>query len=297
MEEMTSAEAAAKWGVSERTVRDYCAAGKIPGARLEGGRWRIPFEAVRPKRSNAKDRAPKTILEILRFERKARVGDRLYHWLQVDMTYSSNHIEGSTLTQDQTRYIFETNFVPAGADGMVNVSDLVETVNHFRCIDYAIDTAQKPLTEAIIRRFHLILKSGTRDAGEDWFAVGSYKRLANTVGGRKTTPPALVEKEIRALLAWYENLSAPTLQDLVEFHCRFERIHPFQDGNGRVGRLILLKECLRFDIVPFVIDEETQLYYYRGLQEWDRERGYLIDTCLTAQDKFRKVLDYFGISL
>ena len=296
MEYRSAAEIAVKWGISERTVRSYCAAGKLPGAVCENGAWRIPETAVRPRRSNAKAPEPVTVLSALRTERRCHIGDRLYHWLQVNMTYQSNHMEGSTLTQEQTRYIFETNAVfPESAGGAVNANDVVETMNHFRCVDYVIDMAEKPLTETIIKHLHLLLKGGTSDSRETWFAVGSYKKLSNSVGGRETVPPGRVAEEMRGLLSWYEGLEKVCLEDLLEFHVRFERIHPFQDGNGRAGRLILLKECLRYDIVPFVIGEDLKLFYYRGLAEWDQEKGYLTDTCLTAQDRFKKILDDYGI--
>jgi Fic family protein len=211
------------------------------------------------------------------------------------LTYNSNHIEGSKLTHDQTRYIFETNTIGV-TDNAVNVDDVIETANHFKCIDKIIDCANNQITEKMIKDLHFILKTGTADSSKDWFAVGDYKKLPNEVGGRDTTPPEEVHNEIKTLLDDYNKTDNKTLEDLIEFHVQFERIHPFQDGNGRVGRLLLFKECLKYNIVPFIIDEDLKLFYYRGLKEWSNERGYLIDTCLTAQDRFKKYLDYFRIS-
>jgi Fic family protein len=203
-------------------------------------------------------------------------------------------MEGSKLTHDQTRYIFETNTIGI-SDKSIKVDDVVETANHFRCIDLIIENASSMLTESFIKELHRILKNGTSDSRKSWFAVGEYKKLPNEVGGRDTTLPENVASEMRTLLNSYNSTKEKTFEDILDFHHRFECIHPFQDGNGRVGRLILFKECLRNNIVPFIIDEELKLFYYRGLSEWTRERGYLLDTCLTAQDKFKKYLDYFKI--
>lgn len=294
MEYVSAAETAKKWGVSERTVRNYCAHKKIPGAFLSGKTWNIPVDAVRPTRANKKSDVPTTLLDYLRAEKSENRKGGIYHKLQIELTYNSNHIEGSRLTHDQTRYIFETNTI--GIENcVVRVDDIVETTNHFRCIDSVIENAMKPLSEIFLKELHRTLKSGTSDSRKDWFAVGEYKRLPNEVGGIETTSPELVGMAMRSLIRAYNAKDHVTLEDLIDFHVRFERIHPFQDGNGRVGRLVLLKECLRFDIVPFIIDEELKLYYYRGLKEWDREKGYLIDTCLAAQDKFKAYLDYFRI--
>lgn len=235
-----------------------------------------------------------TLLEVLREEKAGHIRGGIYHKVQVELTYNSNHIEGSRLTHDQTRYIYETNTIGIES-GVLNVDDIVETANHFQCIDEIIDRADEPLSEAMIKRLHEILKSGTSDARKDWFAVGDYKKLPNEVGGRSTTPPEQVAQECRELLVQYHRTEKKTLRDLIEFHYRFECIHPFQDGNGRVGRLILFKECLCNEIVPFIIDEELKLFYYRGLHEWKTEPGYLMDTCLAAQDKFKQYLDYFKI--
>ena len=293
MEYRSVAQTAAAWGVSERTVRSYCAAGKIPGAFLTGKTWNIPANAQRPARA-AKSAAPANLLDVLRAEKAGRIKGGIYHKVQIELTYNSNHIEGSRLTHDQTRYIYETNTIGV-EKGAVNVDDIVETTNHFQCIDLVIEMANQPLSESFIKLLHRTLKNGTSDARKEWFAVGEYKKLPNEVGGRSTTPPEEVASQCKALLEAYRQTSQKSLRDLIEFHYQFECIHPFQDGNGRVGRLILFKECLRNNIVPFIIDEDLKLFYYRGLHEWKTEPGYLMDTCLAAQDKFKQYLDYFRI--
>ena len=295
MKYVSVAQIAKKWGVSERTVRNYCAEGKIPEAFLTGKTWNIPENAQRPDRINKKSDEPETLLEVLRTEKASGTKGGIYHKVQIELTYNSNHMEGSRLTHDQTRYIYETNTIGVEA-GTVNVDDIVETANHFRCIDLVIDSAGQMLSEPFIKTLHRTLKSGTSDSRKDWFAVGDYKKIPNEVGGRDTTAPEEVPTEMKQLLASYNRKPDKTLEDLIAFHVAFESIHPFQDGNGRVGRLILFKECLKNDIVPFIIDEDLKLFYYRGLHEWNTERGYLIDICLSAQDKFRKYLDYFRIS-
>ena len=287
-------EAAAKWGVSERSARNYCAGGRVEGAFLTGKTWNIPETAEKPARLNARVSEPVSLLETLQYEKKCRLSGGIYHRVQIDLTYNSNHIEGSRLTHDQTRYIFETATLGV-TDEAVRVDDVVETVNHFRCIDFIIDTACKPLSERYIKEIHGMLKGGTTDSRKDWFAVGDYKRRPNEVGGMATALPEEVHGRMAALLEDYNGSAEKALEDLIDFHVRFERIHPFQDGNGRVGRLILFRECLKHGIVPFIIDERHKLYYYRGLKEWQRERGYLMDTCLSAQDQFKAVLDYFRI--
>lgn len=233
------------------------------------------------------------ILQILREEKGAKISGGLYHELQVRMTYNSNHIEGSRLTEDQTRLIFETRTIDA-TDG-IPVDDIIETSNHFRAIDYVIDTALEPLSEDIIKRLHLLLKQGTKDSSLDWFAVGEYKRRANTVGGKETCKPSEVPKAMRQLIANFNSKNDITIDDIIELHADFEHIHPFQDGNGRVGRLIALKECLRFDIVPFIIEDSKKAFYYRGLANWNKEKGWLRDTCLDGQDTFKSILDMFDI--
>ena len=294
MSYLSVAETAKRWEMSERTVRNYCAQNKIPGAFLTGKTWNIHDNAEKPGRINARNTTPKTLLDILRAEQAAKTSGGIYHKLQIELTYNSNHIEGSRLTHDQTRYIFETNTIGA-TDGTMNVDDIVETANHFKCIDMIITQAKYQLTEKFIKELHQTLKSGTSDARLDWFAVGDYKRMPNEVGGKETTQPERVADELKKLLAEYNAVKEKTLEEIIDFHVRFESIHPFQDGNGRVGRLIMFKECLRNGIVPFIIDDDMKLFYYRGLHEWSGEKGYLTDTCLAAQDKFKKYLDYFRI--
>ena len=287
------AEAAKKWGISERSVRNYCAEGRVAGARISGKMWKIPSGAEKPKRAVRSDKK-RTLLDILREEKAFRLSGSIYHRIQIDLTYNSNHIEGSRLTHDETRYIFETNTIGL-SEKAINVDDIIETSNHFRAIDFMLDNAHLPLSEKYIKELHFILKNGTSDSRLDWFLVGEYKRLPNEVGGIDTTAPESVAKEMRALINTYSEKSVKNLEDIIAFHVAFERIHPFQDGNGRVGRLIMFSECLKHDIVPFIIDEEHKLFYYRGLKEWDTERGYLKDTCLSAQDKFKVVLKKFNI--
>ncbi len=239
------------------------------------------------------DKRPESLLAILRAEKASGLPNGIYHKLQVEFTYNSNHLEGSRLTAEQTRYIFETNTVNSASESL-NVDDIVETANHFRCIDEVIEQAEAPLDEQFIQKLHKILKTSTSDSRKEWFAVGAYKKYPNEVGGRPTTPPEQVAGEMRRLLQAYA--AAPkTLEHILDFHVRFERIHPFADGNGRVGRLLLLKECLKYGIVPFIISDDAKLFYYRGLQEWDREPGFLRDTCLSMQDRFKAWLDYFRI--
>ena len=273
------AAAAKKWNLSERSVRNYCAIGKIPDAFLAGKTWQIPEDAEKPKRINAK--AENTLLSVLREEKKQQRKGGIYNKVQVDLTYNSNRIEGSRLTHDQTRYIFETNTI-GFENGAVNVDHVVETANHFQCIDMVIDNAMYMLSETFIKRLHLTLKNGTSDSRKDWFAVGEYKHIPNEVGGRDTTAPEEVESEISKLLSDYNAVSDHTLEQIIAFHHDFECIHPFQDGNGRIGRLILFKECLKSNIVPFIIEDDLKMFYYRGLHEWNREHGYLMDICLTA---------------
>ena len=294
MKMLSVADQAAKWGVAERTVRNYCAHGRIPGAVLKGKTWLIPEDAERPARINQRNELPRTLLKRLRAEKKLRLPGGIYHKVQVDMTYNSNHMEGSRLTHEQTRLIFETNTV--GMEGeTVNVDDVVETANHFRCIDLVIENAARPLSEAFIKGLHRTLKNGTSDSRLSWFAVGAYKKVANEVGGQPTTPPDKIASAVGKLIGEYNRNPNKTLDELLDFHVAFERIHPFQDGNGRVGRLILFKECLRCGIVPFIIDDRHKAFYYRGLREWPKTPGYLRDTCLLMQDDFKAALQYFGI--
>lgn len=287
-------EASEKWGITERVVRQYCADGRVPGAFITGKTWNIPDNAEKPGRKPRQQAVPKDLLGRLVLEKESGITGGIYHKVQIELTYNSNHMEGSRLSHEQTRYIFETNTIDA-PDGSVNVDDILETVNHFRCIDLMIDQAKRPLTETMIKQLHLLLKSGTADSRKSWFAVGDYKKLANEVGGRETTAPEDVSKKMKALISDYKKLETIAFDDLLDFHYRFEVIHPFQDGNGRVGRLILFKECLRNGIVPFIIEDDMKMYYYRGLHEWRNEKGYLRDTCLAAQDRFKAYLDYYGI--
>ena len=291
MKYISVSEFAQRYGVSERTARNYCSQGKIEGAYLVGKTWNIPEDAQLPSR-RSKSRKVSPLLQTLREQQQMHVKGGIYHHTQIDLTYNSNHIEGSRLTHDQTRYIFETNTI--GLEGeSIRVDDIMETVNHFRCIDLIIERAEVKLTETLIKELHLILKAGTSYSRKEWFAVGEYKRLPNEVGGRETTAPENVHREIRALLKEYNSKKTKRFEDIVDLHQRFESIHPFQDGNGRVGRLIMFKECLANGHVPFIITEELKLFYYRGLREWDNVREYLLDTCLTAQDNYKVLLDYF----
>ena len=294
MDYLSVAEIAKKWNISERSVRNYCAQERIPGAMLIGKTWHIPENAEKPARSNGKKTPVKTLLSILQEEKRTKYAGSIYHKTQIDLTYNSNHIEGSRLTHDQTRYMFETNTIGVENE-VLNVDDVIETSNHFRCIDLIIDHAASTLSEHFIKKLHHILKTGTSDSRKDWFAVGEYKRLPNEVGGMQTSLPEEVADRMKALLSDYNAVPKKTLDDILDFHVRFERIHPFQDGNGRVGRLIMFKECLKYNIVPFIIEENLKLFYYRGLKEWYNEKGYLTDTCLTAQDKYKAYLDYFRI--
>lgn len=297
MRYLSVSEVARRWGVSERTVRNWCAVGKIRGAFLTGKTWNIPEDAVRPKRGREKLFSDNPLLNILKEQKDMQLRGGIYHRVQIELTYNSNHIEGSRLTQEQTRHIFETNTLGV-TDEAVNVDDVIETSNHFRCIDLLIEkAASKRLTEVFIKELHRLLKTGTSDSRRPWFRVGEYKQLPNEVGGEETTPPEQVATQMKALLADYNALPEKTFEDIVAFHRAFECIHPFQDGNGRVGRLVMFKECLSNGIVPFIIDEELKLFYYRGLHEWDRAHGYLLDTCRTAQDNFRAVLHYFKIEM
>ena len=294
MNYLSVAETAKKWNISERSVRNYCAQERIPGAVLIGKTWHIPENAEKPARSNGKKTPVKTLLSILQEEKRTKYAGGIYHKTQIDLTYNSNHIEGNSLTHDQTRYIFETNTIGVENE-VLNVDDVIETSNHFRCIDLIIDHAASTLSEHFIKKLHHILKTSTSDSHKDWFAVGEYKRLPNEVGGMQTSLPEEVADRMKALLSDYNAVPKKTLDDILDFHVRFERIHPFQDGNGRVGRLIMFKECLKYNIVPFIIEENLKLFYYRGLKEWYNEKGYLTDTCLTAQDKYKAYLDYFRI--
>lgn len=293
MKYISTKEYAKAHGLAERTVRNYCVQGKITGAQLIGKSWSIPADAPLPDRKNASLHFS-PLLKVLKEQRDCKLKGGIYHRTQIDLTYNSNHIEGSRLSKEQTRLIFETNTIGV-AEESIRVDDIIETTNHFRCFDFIIDHAKEPLNESMIKQIHQILKSGTSDAEKEWFNVGEYKRLPNEVGGMETVAPKQVGMAIRELLKEYNSKSNVTFNDVLDFHYRFERIHPFQDGNGRVGRLIMFKECLSHNIVPFIIMDELKMFYYRGLQEWKQTLGYLTDTCLTAQDYYKKLLDYFEV--
>ena len=294
MKYLSSKEVSKLWNVSERNVRVYCASGRVPGAYLEGKTWMIPEDASKPIRQVRNSNKMPSLLETLHREKEHSIKGGIYHKLQIEMTYNSNHMEGSILTHDETRYIYETKTIGL-ENKSVKVDDIIETVNHFRCIDLSIDAAKRKLSESFIKQLHLVLKTGTSDSNKPWFRVGDYKIISNEVGGRDTTDPANVRVEMKKLLDNYNKKQSHTFEEIVEFHVNFERIHPFQDGNGRVGRLIAFKECLKNDIVPFIILDSKKYFYYRGLKNWNDERGWLIDTCVDGQDIVKKYLDYFTI--
>lgn len=294
MQYLSVSQFAEKWGVPERTIRNYCATGRIKGAFLTGKTWNIPEDALLPQKSSSRF-SDNPLLNILKEQKDMKLKGGIYHRTQIDLTYNSNRIEGSKLTEEQTRYIFETNTIGV-TNETINVDDIIETSNHFRCIDLIIEKAKPKLTESFIKELHSILKSSTSDSRKDWFRVGDYKKLPNEVGGMETCPPEEVQTQMKELLNSYHSKKDKTIEDIIEFHYKFECIHPFQDGNGRVGRLIIFKECLANNIVPFIIDEDLKWFYYRGLQEWEKAHGYLIDTCLTAQDKYKDILNYFKIN-
>ena len=285
---------AIKWKIPERTVRNYCATKKIDGAFLTGKTWNIPEDAQIFKKGSAKKFSDNILLNLLKEQKDMRLKGGIYHRTQIDLTYNSNRIEGSKLTEEQTRFIFETNTIGASKENF-NVDDIIETSSHFRCVDLIIDKAKAKLTESFIKELHFILKYGTSDNRKDWFNVGKYKKMPNEVGGNATCHPKEVSSKMKELLLHYYSIKTKTFEDIIDFHHQFEIIHPFQDGNGRVGRLIIFKECLANNIVPFIIDEDLKLFYYKGLQEWKTVKEYLLDTCLTAQDSYKKVLQYFEI--
>ena len=292
MRYFSAIEMAKIWAISVRSVRNYCTQGRVDGAFLAGKTWHIPEDAKKPERLNKKKI---TLLDILKEQKVSKYSGGIYHKTQINLTYNSNHIEGSRLSHDQTRYIFETNTIGLENE-VLNVDDILETANHFRCIDMIIDHAKDVLSEKFIKELHFVLKNGTSDSRKEWFVVGDYKKIPNEVGGMNTTLPEEVAQRMKELLKEYNDKKEKSFEDILDFHVRFERIHPFQDGNGRVGRLILFKECLNYNIVPFIIDDHLKMFYYRGLKEWDYEKGYLIDTCLSAQDKYKAYLDYFRIA-
>lgn len=291
MDYLSVKEIAPKWGLSPRSIRNYCAQGRVPGAKLKGKKWLLPADASIPLRSNAH---VSSLLGRLQEEQGRAIKNGIYHYVQVAFAYNSNHIEGSQLSPEQTQMIFSTSTLTANGVS-INIDDIVETRNHFRAVDYVLQHVNTPLSERFIKGLHALLKAGTSDAAQDWFQVGDYKRFPNVVGERKTTQPAQVAQKMSSLLFDYRKKNTKTLHDLLEFHVKFERIHPFQDGNGRVGRLILFKECLRYKVTPFIIEDDMKWFYYRGLNEWDKEPGYLLGTTQTAQDRFKEQLTYFHI--
>ena len=262
---------------------------------MTGKTWNIPEDASLPEKGNKKRFSDNALLNHLKEQKAMKLKGGIYHRTQIDLTYNSNRIEGSKLTHDETRHIFDTNTIGASRES-VNIDDIIETTSHFRCIDLIIDKAKYKLSESLIKELHFLLKSGTSDSRKDWFNVGEYKKLPNEVGGNETCHPKEVATKMKALLTHYHSIENKTFEDIIDFHYQFEIIHPFQDGNGRVGRLIMFKECLANNIVPFIIDEDLKLFYYKGLQEWTNVREYLLDTCLTAQDNYKAILQYFEIS-
>jgi len=294
MKYISVSEFAKKWNIPERTVRNYCATGKIIGAFITGKTWNIPEDYVFTEKESSKKFSKNVLLNYLKEQKDMKLKGGIYHRTQIDLTYNSNRIEGNKLTEDQTRFIFETNTIGVSKEA-VNVDDIIETTNHFRCIDLIIDKANRKLTENLIKELHFLLKSGTSDSRKDWFKTGEYKKLPNEVGGNKTCAPENVASEMKKVLQKYHSIEYKTLEDIIDFHYQFEIIHPFQDGNGRVGRLIMFKECLANNIVPFIIEDDLKQFYYRGLQHWPNVKEYLLDTCLTAQDYYKSILDYFRI--
>lgn len=288
------ADVSDKWNISERSVRNYCAEGRVIGAILDGKTWKIPFDAEKPERQIRHTNKKVSILQALQREQDAQMPGGIYHKVQIELTYNSNHIEGSKLTHDQTQYIFETKTIGV-QDSPVKIDDIVETVNHFRCVDVIIKSAKSKITESFIKQLHFILKTGTSDSQKPWFRVGAYKSVENEAGGEETAKPKEVSGKIKNLLSEYNSLRKATFDDILDFHVKFEKIHPFQDGNGRIGRLLMFKECLKNNIVPFIITDELKFFYYRGIKNWSDERGYLRDTCLSAQDEMKKWLDYFEV--
>lgn len=294
MRYISVSEFAKRKKLPERTIRNYCAKGKLKGAFLTGKTWNIPEDATLPKKESRRKFSNNPLLNYLKEQKDMKLKGGIYHRTQIDLTYSSNRIEGSRLTQEQTRFIFETNTIGISEE-TINVDDIIETSNHFRCIDLIIDKAKSKLTESFIKELHFLLKSGTSDSRKDWFNVGEYKKLPNEVGGNETCAPKEVTFKMKELLSSYHQTEKKTINDIIAFHYQFEIIHPFQDGNGRVDRLIMFKELLANNIVPFIISEELKLFYYRGLQEWPQIKEYLLDTCLSAQDDYKRILQYFEI--
>ena len=293
---MTQMEVAEILGVKPATVSKYEAGTlepNIESLKKLAELFQISVDEL--LREDGFDVSKINILEVLREQKSMKLKGNLYHNTQIIFAYNTNHIEGSKLTEDQTRYIYETNTLLTEKESITNLDDIIEAANHFKLVDYMIDIADKELTEDMIKEFHKILKEGTSDSRKEWFAVGDYKRLTNEVGGLKTTEPKNVERDMKKLLDWYKNIKKITINEIIEFHAKFEKMHPFQDGNGRIGRIIAFKECLRNNIVPFIILDKDKLFYYRGLNQYqtNKEKGYLVDTCLNAQDQYTKLIEYY----
>lgn len=291
---MTQAEVAEVLGVKPATISKYEAETLEPNIEsLKKLAELFEVSVDELLKEDEFDVAKINVLEVLREQKEMKLKGNLYHNTQIIFAYNTNHIEGSKLTEDQTRYIYETNTLLTEKETITNLDDIIETVNHFKLVDYMLDVADKELTEGMIKEFHKILKEGTSDSRKDWFNVGDYKKLANEAGNMKTTLPKNVQKDMIKLMQWYNSLGKITIEDIIEFHYRFECIHPFQDGNGRVGRIIMLKECLKNNIIPFIILDKDKLFYYRGLKEYKNETGFLVDTCLNAQDQYVKMIEYY----
>ena len=293
---MTQVEVAEVLGVKPATISKYEAGALEPNIEsLKKLAELFEISVDELLKENKFDISKINILEVLREQKSMKLKGNLYHNTQIIFAYNTNHIEGSKLTEEQTRYIYETNTLLTEKESITNLDDIIETANHFKLVDYMLDVADKELTEEMIKEFHKMLKEGTSDSRKNWFAIGEYKKLPNEVGGLNTTTPKNVERDIKKLLDWYKNLETITINEIIEFHAKFEKIHPFQDGNGRIGRIIAFKECLKNNIIPFIILDKDKLFYYRGLYQYqtNREKGYLIDTCLNAQDQYTKMIEYY----
>ncbi len=293
MEYLKVKDVAMKWGVSERTVRNYCSSNKISGVKLQGKTWLIPINSKKPQRLNKKGNK-NYLLDSLKNEKKSAKAAGLYDKLQVDFSYNSNHMEGNKISFEQCKYLYEQNKLPEQLASL-NVDDLLEVVNHFACFDMVVENAKKPLSESFIKKLHKTFKNGSSDSRVEGCKAGDYKKFPNEVGGKPTTDPKEVKIYMKSLLDEYNMIKEKTLDDILDFHYKFEKIHPFSDGNGRVGRLIIFKECLRNNILPFIIYEDFKAFYYMGLDTWENKRGYLRDTCKSAQESFKNYLDYYGV--
>ncbi len=295
---MTQGEVAEILGVKATTISKYESGTlepNIESLKKLAELFDVSIDELLKEEDEKFDVSKVNVLEVLREQKDMKLKGNLYHNTQITFAYNTNHIEGSKLTEDQTRYIYETNTLLTEKDSITDLDDVLETANHFKIVDYMLDIADKELTEKMIKEFHKILKEGTSDSRKDWFVVGDYKKLPNEVGGLKTTDPKNVERDMKKLLEWYGALKEVTINEIIEFHAKFEKIHPFQDGNGRIGRIITFKECLKNNIVPFIILDKEKLFYYRGLNQYqiNKEKGYLIDTCLNAQDQYTNTIVYF----